>query len=157
MISSVSSPRLARPSGVFAAEKVLSGICYDSILIPRHDRKMDRDRTTLLSIAGALRPDAVRMLRAITGFAELPLQEKRTSEILSTFLERNGFKVERGIAGMETAFRAEFPFGRGKAAGALLCEMDALPGLGHAWGHTLGGVASACAAAGAAPFGASPF
>src|SRR3990170_6631912 len=99
MISSVSSARPARPSGVFAAENVLTGICYDSTLPPRHDRKMGRDRTTLLSIAGALRPDAVRMLRAITGFAELPLQERRTSETLSTFLKGRGFRVERGIAG----------------------------------------------------------
>jgi amidohydrolase len=118
---------------------------------------MDRDRRKLLSIAGVLRPDAVRMLRAITGFAELPLQEKRTSETLSIFLEGNGFRVERGIAGMETAFRAEFPFGRGKPAVALLCEMDALPGLGHACGHNLGGVAAACAAAALARFGASRF
>jgi len=58
---------------------------------------------------------------------------------------------------MDTAFRAEFPFGRGKPAVALLCEMDALPGLGHACGHNLGGVASACAAAAVARFGAGVF
>jgi amidohydrolase len=114
---------------------------------------MNRNRTRLLRIAGTLRPEAERILREITGFAELPLRETRTSEILSTFLEDRGFLVERGIAGMDTAFRAEFSFGRGKPAVALLCEMDALPGLGHACGHNLGGVASACAAAAVALFG----
>jgi amidohydrolase len=118
---------------------------------------MDRNRTKLLRIAGTLRPEAERILREITGFAELPLRETRTSEILSTFLADRGFRVERGIAGMGTAFRAEFPFGRGKPAVALLCEMDALPGLGHACGHNLGGVASACAAAAVAHFGAGLF
>ena len=118
---------------------------------------MDRDRTQLLSFADALRPDAERMLRAITRFAELPLQEKRTSETLAAFLKGRGFRVERGIAGMDTAFRAEVSFGRGKPAVAFLCEMDALPGLGHACGHNLGGVASACAAAALALFGASRF
>ncbi|MGA6993353.1 MAG: hypothetical protein WBX50_05580, partial [Candidatus Deferrimicrobiaceae bacterium] len=104
---------------------------------------MDRNRAKLLRIAGTLRPEAERILREITGFAELPLRETRTSEILSTFLADRGFRVERGVAGMDTAFRAEFSFGRGKPAVALLCEMDALPGLGHACGHNLGGVASA--------------
>ena len=58
---------------------------------------------------------------------------------------------------METAFRAEFSFGRGKPAVAFLCEMDALPGLGHACGHNLGGVASACAAAALAELGKGVF
>jgi amidohydrolase len=123
----------------------------------RHKRIMDRNRKQLLSHAGSMRPEAVRMLRAITGFAELPLRETRTSGLLSTFLEERGFRVQRGIAGMDTAFRAEVSFGRGKPEVALLCEMDALPGLGHACGHNLGGVASACAAAALARFGASRF
>ena len=108
---------------------------------------MDSVRKKLLSEADALRPAAVRMLRAITGYSELPLREVRTSDTLASFLGERGFRVRRGVAGMETAFRAEFPFGRGKPSVALLCEMDALPGLGHACGHNVVGVASACAAA----------
>ena len=87
------------------------------------------------------------MLREITSYAELSLRETRTSGTLSSFLEREGFRVERGVAGMETAFRAEYSFGRGRPAVAFLCEMDALPSLGHACGHNIVGVASACAAA----------
>src|SRR3990170_5064410 len=115
---------------------------------------MDSVRKKLLSEADALKPAAVRMLRAITGYSELPLREVRTSETLASFLAECGFRVRRGVAGMETAFRAEFRFGRGKPSVALLCEMDALPGLGHACGHNLGGVASACAAAALASAGA---
>ncbi|MBF8257842.1 MAG: amidohydrolase, partial [Actinobacteria bacterium] len=118
---------------------------------------MDRPGKKILSIAEALRPDAVRMLRAISGFAEPGLQEFRTSETLSGFLESRGFRVERGIAGMETAFRAVRVFGRGKPSVAFLCEMDALPGLGHACGHNIVGVSSACAAAVLADFGAGRF
>ena len=118
---------------------------------------MDRPGKIILSIAEALRPDAVRMLRAISGFAEPGLQEFRTSETLSGFLESRGFSVERGIAGMETAFRAVRVFGRGKPSVAFLCEMDALPGLGHACGHNIVGVSSACAAAVLADFGAGRF
>ena len=115
---------------------------------------MDSARKKLLSMADTLAPDARRMLKAVTGFAELALGEIRTSETLSSFLEERGFRVVRGIAGMDTAFRAEFRFGRGRPRVALLCEMDALPGIGHACGHNIGGVASACAAAALASFGA---
>src|SRR5512145_317294 len=115
---------------------------------------MDPARKKLLSTADALAPEARRMLEAVTAFAELPLREVRTSETLSSFLEERGFRVVRGVAGMATAFRAEFRFGRGRPRVALLCEMDALPGIGHACGHNVGGVASACAAAALASFGA---
>jgi amidohydrolase len=113
--------------------------------------------TELLAIADGLKPEAVRMLRDITGFAELPLEEARTSETLAGFLEGRGFRVRRGIAGMKSAFRAEYVFGKGRPAIAFLCEMDALPGLGHACGHNIVGVSSACAAAAVAEFGAGRF
>jgi amidohydrolase len=118
---------------------------------------MDPERKTLLTVAAGLRPEAVRMLRDITSFAELSFQETRTSETLSAFLEARGFRVERGVAGMETAFRAEYSFGKGSPAVAFLCEMDALPSLGHACGHNIVGVASACAAAALAGFGEGVF
>ena len=118
---------------------------------------MDRRGKILLSIAESLRPDALRMLRSISGYAELGLKEFRTSRTLAGFLEKRGFRVDRGIAGMETAFRAEFVFGKGKPAVAFLCEMDALPGLGHACGHNIVGVSSACAAATLAAFGSGRF
>jgi amidohydrolase len=97
------------------------------------------------------------MMQDISEYAELALQERRTCETLSGFLARRGFRIERGIAGMETAFRAERVFGRGKPAVAFLCEMDALPGIGHACGHNIVGVSSACAAAVLAEFGEGRF
>ncbi|RJP23973.1 MAG: M20 family peptidase [Deltaproteobacteria bacterium] len=118
---------------------------------------MDRARKKVLSIAEALSPQAIRMLRDITSYAELPLAETRTSGTLSDFLQSKGFRVRRGVAGMETAFRAEYVFGRGKPAVAFLCEMDALPSLGHACGHNIVGVASACAAAALAESGRGVF
>ena len=118
---------------------------------------MDRSRKRLLSEIDALAPAAVRMLRAITETPELPLREVRTSETLASFLRERGFRLARGIAGMETAFRADHPFGRGTPAVAFLSEMDALPEIGHACGHNIVGVASACAAAALAAVGAGRF
>lgn len=118
---------------------------------------MDPARKRILKITDRLAPRATRMMREITSFAELPLKETRTSETLCGFLSERGFRVKRGVAGMETAFRAEFSFGKGGPAVAFLCEMDALPGLGHACGHNIVGVASACAAAALAKFGKGVF
>ncbi|AXE83450.1 amidohydrolase [Streptomyces sp. Go-475] len=66
---------------------------------------------------------------------EYAFAEHRAAALLSGELERAGFAVERGVAGMPTAFTARS--GRGRPAVALLLEYDALPGLGHACGHNL--------------------
>ena len=49
--------------------------------------------------------------------------------------------MERGIAGMDTAFRAVWKHGEGGPNIGLLCEYDALAGLGHACGHHMQGPA----------------
>ncbi|WP_190200711.1 amidohydrolase [Streptomyces djakartensis] len=66
---------------------------------------------------------------------EYGFAEHRAAALLSGELERAGFAVQRGVAGMPTAFTARS--GRGRPAVALLMEYDALPGLGHACGHNL--------------------
>lgn len=75
---------------------------------------------------------------------ETGLKEYRTSAACATILEESGFKVEKGVAGLETAFKASF--GNGKPAIAFLVEMDALPQIGHGCGHNISGVASIGAA-----------
>lgn len=96
--------------------------------------------------------------------AELGYMETRSAEILAGELEAHGFRVERGVAGMPTAFVATF--GSGKPIIGILGEYDALPGInqdrvperrpiegkdrGHACGHNLFGTASAAAAMAAA-------
>ncbi len=66
---------------------------------------------------------------------ELNFEEVHAHEVLTGTLERHGFRVERGAYGMPTAFRAEA--GSGGPVVAVLCEYDALPGIGHACGHNL--------------------
>jgi amidohydrolase len=75
---------------------------------------------------------------------ETGLREYKSAALLSGILEREGFILERGIAGMETAFRAAYG-GHGPVI-AILAEMDALPEKGHACGHNV----IAAAATGAA-------
>ena len=75
---------------------------------------------------------------------ELGFKEEKASAWLTSYLEDNGFHVERGIAGLPTAFRATYGQGRPKIA--LLAEYDALPKIGHGCGHNIIGVSAAGAA-----------
>ncbi|MGI6872184.1 M20 family metallopeptidase [Amycolatopsis sp. 3B14] len=76
---------------------------------------------------------------------ELAFEEHETSAALIAALEDGGrFAVEKGVAGLPTAFVASA--GSGDLAVGLCAEMDALPGIGHGCGHN----AIAAAAVGAA-------
>jgi aminobenzoyl-glutamate utilization protein B len=94
---------------------------------------------------------------------EVGLKETRAANELATLLERGGFRVERGVAGMPTAFVATT--GSGRPTLGILAEYDALPGTsqaadsarrprdenpeydaGHACGHSVFGTASTAAA-----------
>ncbi len=96
----------------------------------------------------------------IWGFAEVGYQEVKSSALLQSELAAAGFTMKAGIAGMPTAFTAEF--GSGKPVIAILGEFDALPGLsqaavptpqpivaggsGHGCGHHLFGTAATASA-----------
>jgi aminobenzoyl-glutamate utilization protein B len=98
---------------------------------------------------------------AIWSFAELGMQEFRSSALLIKTLEDEGFSIEKGVAGMPTCFVATW--GNGKPVIGILGEFDALPGLsqkanspfkdpvvtgapGHGCGHNMMGTAGVSAA-----------
>jgi len=81
---------------------------------------------------------------------ELAFEESYASELLAGELEEAGYRVEKGIGGLPTAFRADHE-SNSKSSGpsiALIAEYDALPGIGHACGHHLIASASLGAALG---------
>jgi len=84
----------------------------------------------------------------IHGCPELNFEEHRAAGWLTEYLEGIGLSVERGAYGLSTAFAARL--GDGQPRIAILCEYDALPGLGHACGHNVIAAAGAGAAAGVA-------
>ncbi|MER7112191.1 amidohydrolase [Streptomyces sp. NPDC000229] len=67
---------------------------------------------------------------------ETAFEEREAARLLAGELEREGFEVERGVAGLPTAFTGRTGSGDGPCV-ALLLEYDALPLLGHACGHNL--------------------
>src|SRR5881409_858657 len=94
-----------------------------------------------------LASDLETLSRQIHDHPELGYQEVKAATWLTEFLDKHGFKLERGVAGVDTAFRATIETGEGPTI-AILCEYDALPGIGHACGHNV--IAAAGAGAGAA-------
>jgi len=98
---------------------------------------------------------------SIWHYAELGMQEFKSSALLIKTLEAEGFKIERGVAGMPTCFVATW--GEGRPVIGILGEFDALPTLsqkalvpfqdpvvpgapGHGCGHNMMGTAAAAAA-----------
>ncbi len=68
---------------------------------------------------------------------EIGLQEHRASARLTDILTEFGATVERGIAGMPTAFAATLPGGGPGPKIAIIAEYDALPEVGHGCGHNI--------------------
>jgi aminobenzoyl-glutamate utilization protein B len=65
------------------------------------------------------------MVDTVFSFGELGFQETETSSYLTSILEKNGFKVERDIAGIPTAWMATW--GSGKPVIALGSDIDCIP------------------------------
>jgi amidohydrolase len=90
----------------------------------------------------ARRDELVHISDTIHANPELGFAEFEAAALLTGMLEQAGFAVERGVAGMETAFVASLA-GRDEGPTiAFLAEYDALPGLGHACGHNIIGTAA---------------
>src|SRR5262245_1203208 len=77
----------------------------------------------------------VEVARRIHAQPELAYEERFAHDLLSDVLAEAGLAPERGALGVETAFRASA--GASGPVVAVLCEYDALPGIGHACGHNI--------------------
>jgi amidohydrolase len=108
---------------------------------------MATPKDTIAHAVDRLADELETLSRKIHDHPELGYQEVKACGWLTDFLSAQGLKVEKGVGGVETAFRATLETGEGPTI-AILCEYDALPGIGHACGHNV--IATAGAGAGAA-------
>jgi aminobenzoyl-glutamate utilization protein B len=114
----------------------------------------------ILKSIDSMQDDLIAVNQDIWTFAELGLEEHRSSARLIAVLKKAGFKVKEGVAGMPTAFVAEY--GSGSPVIGILAEYDALPELsqqvagsrkpaaGRSTGHGCGHCALGTGAVGAA-------
>jgi amidohydrolase len=97
----------------------------------------------------------VEVSHTIHAHPELSYEEHTAHAALTDILEEAGLAPERGALGLETAFLASA--GDDGPTIAVMCEYDALPGIGHACGHNViaaAGLGTALATAGLAREGA---
>ena len=92
----------------------------------------------------AARDDLVALSHRIHAEPELLFEEERSAAWTAEALEAGGFEVDRGVAGLPTAFVAHS--GSGPLHVGVCAEYDALPVIGHACGHNV--IAAAAVGAG---------
>jgi aminobenzoyl-glutamate utilization protein B len=121
---------------------------------------MSKNKKALLTSVEKHKNELIKISDEIWGLAETAFEETKSAEILASYAEKQGFTVERGVAGMPTAFVATY--GSGSPVISVLGEFDALPGIsqkatptksplkegaaGHGCGHNLFGAGSLGAA-----------
>ena len=89
------------------------------------DDKLDRLKTLAANDVEDQAKLIQVMVDKIYSFGELGFQEVETSKYLTEILENNGFRVEKGISGIPTAWMAEW--GKGKPVIALGSDIDGIP------------------------------
>ena len=118
--------------------EVMAGLALIAILIAistplADDTTRSKDDIARIEKFKAMVVDGVETRRKLAqvmndtvfSFGELAYQEFETSKYLTSLLEKNGFSVERGIAGMPTAWVARW--GSGRPVIALGSDIDCLP------------------------------
>ncbi len=118
------------------------------------------NKTAVIRSVEKHQQELINLSDSVWKYAEIALKERKSSKVLSDYAAKQGFRVTANVAGMPTAFIAEY--GSGKPVIGILGEFDALPGLsqkaqptrealkeqapGHGCGHNMFGAASLGAA-----------
>ena len=139
---------------------VLLGLLTCLTVFPQKKKKLSKNKMALHASVEKHKAELIKISDEIWANAELAFEEYESAKILADYAEKNGFRVDRGVAGMPTAFVATY--GSGKPVISVLGEFDALPGIsqkalptkeplaegagGHGCGHNLFGAGSLGAA-----------
>src|SRR5210317_454057 len=123
-------------------------------------QKMSKQKKEIVASIERHQDKLIEISDSIWALAETAFNETKSAELLASYAEENGMKVERGVAGIPTAFTATY--GSGSPVISVLGEFDALPGIsqkaqpekealnqgaaGHGCGHNLFGAGSLGAA-----------
>jgi aminobenzoyl-glutamate utilization protein B len=141
-------------------KRLLLGVFLLGTTASLQAQKMSSNKKAVLASITEHQEELTAISDSIWALAETAFQEAGSSRILADYAEKNGFTVERGVAGIPTAFTATY--GSGRPVISILGEYDALPGIsqkaqptkeplndgaaGHGCGHNLFGTASLASA-----------
>jgi len=151
-------PQLVRGVALVVVTAMVLPLSSPGMLAARQKPKADDSRLAALKKEAATEVEKAhtstqQMVDSVFSFAELGFQETESSRYLTGILERNGFAIKRGIAGIPTAWLATW--GSGKPIISLGSDIDGIPrasqkpgvayhdpmiegGPGHGEGHNSG-------------------
>jgi aminobenzoyl-glutamate utilization protein B len=137
--------------------RIAVSICLATTFLAAADSK---NKDAAIASIEKHQAELTKLSDEIWAYAETALREKKSAKLLADYAEQQGFKVQRGVSGMPTAFIASY--GSGKPIIGIMGEYDALPGIsqkassvkeplvpgagGHGCGHNLFGAGSMGAA-----------
>ena len=87
--------------------------------------RLDQLKTEVTRLVDGRAKLGQQMVDQVFSYGELGMQEVETSRYLTGILEQNGFTIERGVAGMPTAWVARW--GSGSPVIALGSDIDGIP------------------------------
>ncbi len=139
---------------------LLVAFCFTINTISQKPVPISLNKKAILNSVTKHQDELIKLSDQVWEYAEIAMKEKKSAKVLSDYAEAQGFRVQRNIADIPTAFIAEY--GSGKPIIGILGEFDALPGLsqkaqtkrealqegaaGHGCGHNMFGAASLGAA-----------
>src|SRR6476659_6526143 len=97
-------------------------LCLTSLAV---GQSTENYKSLVVKDVDSMTKEAQVMVDSVFSFGELGFQEVETSRYLTAILEKEGFKIERGVAGIPTAFVATW--GQGKPVIALGSDIDDIP------------------------------
>ena len=136
-------------------------LAFTASILAAQAPPLDQLKQAALEMTEGRRKFTQEMVDSIFSFSELGYQEFETSAYVTGLLEKEGFQITRGAAGMPTAFVASW--GSGKPVIGLMADIDGLPetsqkpgvayhdplipnGPGHGEGHNAGQAVNVTAA-----------
>ena len=127
------------------------------------DPRLDKLKAEALQMVEARAKQVQEIVDMLFSFQELGFQEYESQRYITTLLEKEGFKIEKGVAGIPTAWTARWSYGTGKPEISLGSDVDGIPqasnkpgvgyrdpmvsgGPGHGEGHNAGQAVNSVAA-----------
>jgi len=104
---------------------LLSALVFAPAIFAQQPPSLDVLKQEAVTETDKLQTLTQQMVDEIFSFSELGFQEVETSRYVTGILEKNGFKVEKGIAGIPTAWVASY--GSGKPVVAFITDLDCIP------------------------------
>lgn len=147
-----SVPLISAPAG---AQQAGSTASTPAATVASADPRLEKLKAEALQMVEARSKQVQEIVDMLFSFQELGFQEFETQKYLTTLLQKEGFTVEKGVAGIPSSWTAKWSYGTGKPEISLGSDVDGIPqasskpgvgykdpmiqgGPGHGEGHNSG-------------------